>query len=138
MHSTVVVLPAPLGPMMPKISPRSTVNETSRTTVAPAYCLVSPWTSMAVVMCSPAIGSGLLTDRAGISGIAGVQPAHRDQAQPEVTNLGQQPVQCGLVRKQAGDDGLGTVAAELEAAEPVSPLVVQDAVDAALVAGGPL
>jgi len=30
MHSTVVVLPAPFGPRMPKISPCRTVNETSR------------------------------------------------------------------------------------------------------------
>ena len=30
-------------------------------------------------------------------GPAGVQPAHGDQAQPEVADLGQQPVQRGLV-----------------------------------------
>ncbi len=35
-HSTAVVLPAPFGPMMPKISPSPTVNGTSSTaTVAP-------------------------------------------------------------------------------------------------------
>jgi len=36
MHSTVVVFPAPFGPMIPKISPRWTVSDTSRTaTVSP-------------------------------------------------------------------------------------------------------
>src|SRR5215470_20068853 len=30
-------------------------------------------------------------------GLAGVQPAHGDQAEPEVADLGQQPVQRGLV-----------------------------------------
>jgi hypothetical protein len=30
-HSTVVVLPAPLEPTIPKISPRPTANETSST-----------------------------------------------------------------------------------------------------------
>ena len=29
MHSTVVVLPAPFGPRIPKISPSSTANDTS-------------------------------------------------------------------------------------------------------------
>ena len=33
--STVVVLPAPLGPTIPKISPRSTVNDTSSTATVP-------------------------------------------------------------------------------------------------------
>jgi hypothetical protein len=31
MHSTVVVLPAPFGPTIPKISPRSTRKDRSRT-----------------------------------------------------------------------------------------------------------
>src|SRR6266700_386002 len=66
-----------------------------------------------------------------------VEPAYRDQAQPEVADLGQHSVQCGLVREQANDDRLGAVAADLEAAEPVRPPVVEDAVDADLVAGGP-
>jgi len=38
-----------------------------------------------------------------VSGLAGVEPAHGDQAQPEVADLGQQPVQRGLVSKQAGE-----------------------------------
>src|SRR6202021_553058 len=70
-------------------------------------------------------------------GAPGVQPTHRDQAQPGATDLGQQPVQCGLVREQADDDRLGAVVAELEAAEPVRPLIVRDAVDADLVASRP-
>src|ERR1700733_1207405 len=72
-----------------------------------------------------------------VFGVAGVEWAHRDQAQPEVADLGQQPVPCGLIGKQGNDDRLRAVAAELEAAEPVRPLVVEDAVDADLVAGGP-
>src|SRR5271165_1839138 len=35
----VVVLPAPLGPSSPTISPRSTVKETSSTAVTGPYCL---------------------------------------------------------------------------------------------------
>ncbi len=32
-------------------------------------------------------------------GLAGVEPAHGDQAEPEVADFGQQPVQRGLVRE---------------------------------------
>jgi hypothetical protein len=41
--------------------------------------------------------------------------AHRDQEQPEVAHLGQQPVQSGLVCDRACDDGFVAVAADLEA-----------------------
>ncbi len=40
----VVVLPAPLGPSSPTISPRPTVNETSSSAVTPAYRLQRPAT----------------------------------------------------------------------------------------------
>jgi len=66
-----------------------------------------------------------------------VQPAHGDEAESQVADLGQQPVQRGLVSKQPGDDGLLAVVADLEAVEPGSPLAVQDAVDADLVMGMP-
>jgi len=66
-----------------------------------------------------------------------VQPAHGDQAESQVADLGQQPVQRGLVSKQPGDDGLLAVVADLEAVEPGGPLAVQDAVDADLVMGMP-
>src|SRR5699024_8708942 len=46
MHSTAVVLPAPLGPRTPRISPSSTVTSTPSTAVFPAYLLTSPSTSM--------------------------------------------------------------------------------------------
>jgi len=38
-HSIVAVLPAPLGPTIPKISPSSTPNERSSTTIAFPYVL---------------------------------------------------------------------------------------------------
>ena len=49
--------------------------------------------------------------------------------------LARSPVSC--VGEQSDDDGLRAVFAQLEAAEPVRPLVVGDAVDADLVAGQP-
>lgn len=45
--------------------------------------------------------------------------------------------QVSCVGEQSDDDGLRAVFAQLEAAEPVRPLVVGDAVDADLVAGRP-
>src|SRR5712691_715284 len=44
-----VVLPEPLGPMMPTISPGSTTNDTSATATSPANCLLSPRTSSATL-----------------------------------------------------------------------------------------
>jgi len=72
-----------------------------------------------------------------VSGVTGIQLAHRDQGQAEIADPGQQPVQRGLISEQASDDRLRTVAADLEAAEPVRPPVIEDAVDADLVPGGP-
>src|SRR5712671_3471897 len=68
--------------------------------------------------------------------VTGVQLAHRDQGQTEVADPCQQPVQRGLIREQASDDRLPAIVADLEAAEPVCPPVIKDAVDADLVAGG--
>src|SRR5690606_30318364 len=45
-HSTVVVLPAPFGPRIPKISPSSTVKDTPSTTGRPPYVLRRSVTSM--------------------------------------------------------------------------------------------
>ena len=42
----MVVLPAPFGPTIPKISPSSTVNETPSTTFVPRYILTRFSTSM--------------------------------------------------------------------------------------------
>ena len=72
-----------------------------------------------------------------ISGIIRIKSAYQGQAQPEAPDLGQHAMQCRLVGEQADDDGLRAVVAELEAAEPVRPLVVEDAVDADLVRGRP-
>src|SRR5579859_4364170 len=46
-------------------------------------------------------------------GPAGVQPAHGNQAEPEVADFGQQPVQRGLVSDQAADDRVLALAADL-------------------------
>src|SRR5580693_7633876 len=70
-------------------------------------------------------------------GLAGVQPAHGDQAKPEVADFGQQPVQRGLVSDLAADDRLLALAADLEAAEPGGPSAVQDTRHADLILGRP-
>ena len=63
-----------------------------------------------------------------------VDEAYLDQEQPEVTYLGQQPVQSGLIGDRACDDGFFPVAADLEALEPGGPPPVEDALDPDLVA----
>src|SRR5215831_3148161 len=45
-HSIVVVLPAPLGPIRPKISPWQTSNDTSSTATSEPYVLRQPATWM--------------------------------------------------------------------------------------------
>jgi hypothetical protein len=54
---------------------------------------------------------------------------YRDQEQPEVANLGQQPVQSSLIGDRAGDHGFLPVAADLQALEPGGPPPVEDACD---------
>src|SRR5260370_7601433 len=58
-------------------------------------------------------------------GPAGVQPAHGDQAETEVADFGQQPMQRGLVSDQAANDRLVALSADLQAAEPGGPPAVQ-------------
>jgi len=70
-------------------------------------------------------------------GLASVQPTHGDQAEPEVADLGQQPVQRGLVSEQAPDDRLLALAADLEAIEPGGPPAIQDTRHADLIPGRP-
>jgi len=89
------------------------------------------------MICSPAPDLDRVSLLRLVSGVTGGQLAHRDQGQAEITDPGQQPVQRGLIREQASDDRLRTVAADLEAAEPFRPPVIEDAVDADLVPGGP-
>src|SRR5215472_3410889 len=60
---------------------------------------------------------------------------YRDQAQPEVADLDQQSVQRRLIGQLARNDRLGAIAADLEAAEPVRPPVIEDAIDTDLVVG---
>src|SRR5262249_25539719 len=70
-------------------------------------------------------------------GLAAARPAYRDQAQPEAADLRQDSVQRRLIGEHPRDDCLGALAADLEAAEPVRPPVIEDAVDTDLVAGRP-
>jgi len=72
-----------------------------------------------------------------VPGLIRIQPAHRDQAQPEAADPGQQPLRRGLVGQQDRDDGLRAVASGRQAAEPVRPPAVENAPDADLVAGRP-
>src|SRR5215469_3654672 len=73
----------------------------------------------------------LRADLAGV--VLGSQSAHGDQAEPEIADLGQQPVQRGLIGERAGDEGLGVLARDLETVEPDRPVVVQGALDPDLV-----
>src|SRR6266567_2853050 len=75
--------------------------------------------------------------RSGLFPAAGFEPANCDQGEPKVADLGQQPVQRGLVSEQAEDDCLLAVAADLQAVEPGGPSAVQDARDADLIPRGP-
>jgi hypothetical protein len=52
--------------------------------------------------------------------------AYRDQEQPEVAYLGQQPVQGSLIGDRADDDGVLPVAADLQVLEPGGPPPVED------------
>src|SRR5690348_6192182 len=70
-------------------------------------------------------------------GLAAVQPAYGDQAEPEVADFGQQPVQRGLVSEQAADDCLLALAVDVEAVEPGGPPAVQDLRHADLIPGRP-
>jgi hypothetical protein len=88
------------------------------------------------MICSPAPDLDRVSLLRRISGATSAQLAHRDQGQAEIADPGQQPVQRALIREQASDDRLRAVAADLEAAEPVRPPVIEDAVDADLVPGG--
>ena len=70
-------------------------------------------------------------------GLAGFQPAHRDQAEPEVADFGQQPVQRWLVSKQTADDCVLALRADLEAVEPGRQPAVQDTRHADLIPSRP-
>src|SRR6266542_5907027 len=88
---------------------------------------------------SPVLAVGAGSGRVVVAdgGRAGVQPAHGDQAEPEVADFGQQPVQRGLVSDQAADDRLLALAADLEAVEPGGPPAVEDTRHADLIPGRP-
>jgi hypothetical protein len=58
------------------------------------------------MICSPAPDLDRVSLLRLISGVTGVQLAHRDQGQAEIADPGQQPVQRGLIREQASDDRL--------------------------------
>src|SRR5580692_11563101 len=91
-----------------------------------------------VLAASPGSGHVVVADGWKDRRATGVQPAHGDQAEPEVADFGQQPMQRGLVSEQAADDRLVALAADLEAVEPGRPPAVQDTRHADLVLGRPV
>src|SRR5580698_1422792 len=54
----IVLLPEPLGPIRPRISPRSTLNDTLLTALKPPNCLTRPSTTSTAV---PSVDPGPLT-----------------------------------------------------------------------------
>src|SRR6516164_6501027 len=69
-----VVLPAPLGPISPRISPSASVKLTSETATSPPKRLVTPLTSSKAVIQSPS-QSAARSDRAS-------QSSRREQIAP--------------------------------------------------------
>ena len=65
---------------------------------------------------------------------SGSSQAHRDQAHPEVAYLDQHSVQRWLIGQRPGDDGLAALAGDLETLEAGCPALVEDSLDADLVA----
>ena len=55
-----------------------------------------------------------------------VEPAYRDQDEPEAADLVQQPVQAGLIGYRAGEDRLAAVAADLQALEQAAQCLSRD------------
>src|SRR6266699_2014632 len=70
----------------------------------------------------------------GLSGVSGFEPAYGNEDQAEVAHPVQQPVQGSLVRHRAGDDRLAVVTGDVEALEPGRPALIEDSLDADLVA----
>src|SRR5439155_2072248 len=70
----------------------------------------------------------------GSSGSFRFEPAYGNEDQAEVAHPVQQPVQGGLVRHRTEDDRLAVVTVDLEALEPGRPALIEDSLDADLVA----
>src|SRR5258705_1162578 len=88
----VVVLPAPLGPMSPKISPSNTSKETSSTATVEAYSLRRWATSMTRLADGPADGGGEVTTVA-VNECSGMSADHSPT-----------PRQAQMVLRHAGEE----------------------------------
>jgi Major Facilitator Superfamily len=67
----------------------------------------------------------------------GWQAAHRDHGETQVAHLVEGPVQGRLILQRAGQDGLVALVADVQAAEPLRPAAIQDALHPDLVSGRP-
>jgi hypothetical protein len=66
-------------------------------------------------------------------------PGDREQLQPQITDLGENPVECGLVRDGTGEGGFAVgVLGDGHVVEPVVPPGAQMALDANLVQRRPI
>ena len=138
-HSTVVVLPAPFGPRMPKISPSSTVNDTSSTASWSRYRLRRLLTSMTFMLndvrSRAAAGeSAWAPGRGVVTSTAGRHPATLGTPGPIVETDGHEETRDGdrpgprpgdarPVGRRPGGAGRGDRGAELRAGDdlPASP-----------------
>src|SRR6266566_627086 len=137
--SAAVVSPVTSSAIWPPSVPGNSVMSSSRFANNPALAATSG--SGRVVVADGGTAAGPRR-RLGLVmvprfGLAGVEPAHGDQAEPEVADFGQQPVQRGLVSEQPADDRLLSLAADLEAVEPGGPPAVQDTRHADFIPGRP-
>ena len=74
-----------------------------------------------------------------ISGLLfiGLDASHADDGQAEISNLVEDPVQCRLIWKRAGENGGVAQDLDLQAIEPIRPPLVQDALHPNLVESRP-
>lgn len=66
------------------------------------------------------------------------QTAHGDEVKAEISDLGEHPMQGGLILKRPRNDRLAGVIPDLEALEPCRPSAVQDLAHPNLVLCRPL
>src|SRR6185436_16871520 len=98
-HSSVVVLPAPLGPIRPKISPSSTVNETSSTATVLPYVFLQPSTWITAVRAGDTFFSGQLY-------LAGLRALNLDDAlQNRLRSYRTEYVVSGFSRTRGAERG---------------------------------
>src|SRR5262245_36684621 len=89
MRLTIVLLPEPLGPMRPRISPRATVRSTPSTARTPPKCLQTPCSSStgALLFRSEEPPQGLHRARIEQTARAYVHGQHDQAAEQEVAPI---------------------------------------------------